>query len=95
MNSYEFTIILRNSALEALNEKFRGILQKHNVEITSEEEWGNRRLAYEIDGETEGHYIFMNLNAQPDTIQKIINEFRLNSDILRYMFVRMKKKTAV
>ncbi len=93
MNSYELTVILRVSdALEANKEKVKSILQKYNVSIVSEDQWGVRRLAYMIQGEKDGFYVLTTLDAQPDTIQKITNDFRLQSDILRFLFVRIKKK---
>ena len=33
----------------------------------------------------------MNVEIPPDSVKKIINEFRLNSNILRYLFVKIKK----
>jgi small subunit ribosomal protein S6 len=90
MNSYELTLILRVSdGLEPLKEKVKEILQKHGVTVKSEDVWGSKKLAYEIDGEKDGFYTLQNIETLPDSVTKIISEFRLNSDILRYMFVRV------
>lgn len=96
MNTYELTVILRvGESLESNKEKVKGIIQKYGVTITSENHWGLKRLAYLIDGEKDGFYMFMELEAPADSVQKIISEFRINSDILRHLFVRPKaKKTA-
>ncbi len=90
MNRYELTVILRNSDLEALQEKVKASFAKHGCTILSEDNWGHRKLAYEIDGVTEGYYLFMNVETSPDSIQKIVKDFRLNRDILRYLFVKQK-----
>ncbi len=91
MISYELTIILRvGDSLEALKEKTKEILLKHGAVIALDEPWGHRKMAYQIDGEAEGFYQFFNLEASPDSIQKIIADFRLISDILRYLFVKLK-----
>ena len=92
MNSYELTIILRNKELDAVKGKAREILQKFGVKIIKEDPWGVRRLAYQINGEKEGYYDFMIVEAAPESITKIINDFRLNSDILRYLFVNIKQE---
>jgi small subunit ribosomal protein S6 len=90
MNNYELTLILRVSeGLEPLKEKVKEILQKHGVNVKSEDAWGTKKLAYEIDGEKDGCYILLNIETLPDSVTKITSEFRLNSDILRYMFVRV------
>ncbi len=90
MNKYELTVILRNSDLESLQGKVKSILEKHGCTIVNEDNWGHRKLAYEIDGVNEGFYLFMNVEMSPDSIQNIIKDFRLNRDILRYLFVKQK-----
>lgn len=95
MNNYELTLILRvGDTLESLKTTTKDLLKKHGIEIQSEEEWGNRKLAYEIDREREGYYLFLNVQAPPASIQETISDFRLNNDILRYLFVKMKKEKA-
>lgn len=96
VNKYELTVILRiNEALESNREKVKAILLKNGVNVVSEDVWGNRRLAYMLDGQNDGNYTLMNIEAPPEAIQKITNEFRLNGDILRHLFVRVPKaKTA-
>ena len=96
MNIYELTLILRiNDGLDTTKETVANILQKHGVEIKSTDEWGRRRLAYTIDRMDDGHYILYTINASPDTVKKMTAEFRLNQDILRYLFIRPEepKKT--
>lgn len=93
VNSYEFVVILRVSdTLESNKDKVKAILLKHGAVILSEDAWGVRRLAYMIDRENDGFYSFMMLESPPDMIQKVISEFRLNSDILRFLFVRIWEK---
>lgn len=92
MNNYEVTVILRTSDTESLKDTVKKILQKHNVEITLEDPWGVKKLAYQIDNESEGYYYFMNVESPADSIQKIINDFKLNRDILRYLFVKIQVK---
>lgn len=95
MKNYELTVILRNKEADSLRQKVLDILSKQKVTITNEDSWGNKKLAYEIQGEKEGFYILFNLQASPDSISKIISEFKLNPDILRHLFVLLKsRKTA-
>lgn len=94
--SYELTLILRiTDNVESLKELVKKILQKYGVSVISEESWDVKRLAYPIEDETEGYYLFMLIESSPNAIEKIIGEFRLNNDILRYFFIKdNKKKTA-
>ena len=91
MRSYELTVIVRPKESEALIAKVKDILQKHNVTIEKDESWGNKKLAYEISNETEGYYMFLHVQTTPETVKKIISDFRLDSNILRYLFVQQKK----
>ena len=91
MNTYELTVILRNNEVEPLIERVKEILKKHGTVILSENSPGIKRLSYQIERENEAYYFFLNAEISPDSVKKIISEFRLNSDILRYLFVKIKK----
>jgi len=90
MNNYELTVILRNKDLDSSKEKVKAILEKNKVNITLDEPKGNKKLAYQIDGEKEAYYLFMNLEATPDSIDKIIKEFKLDVNIMRHLFIVVK-----
>jgi small subunit ribosomal protein S6 len=91
MITYELTVILRNKETESLIERVKDILKKHGTTVLSDNSLGVKKLAYQIDKENEGYYLFMNVEIPPDSVTKIISEFRLNSNILRYLFVKIKK----
>ena len=91
MITYELTVILRNKETESLIERTKEILAKHGTTVLSDNSLGVKKLAYQIDKENEGYYLLMNVEIPPDSVKKIISEFRLNSNILRYLFVKIKK----
>ncbi|OHD65257.1 MAG: 30S ribosomal protein S6 [Spirochaetes bacterium RBG_13_51_14] len=91
MITYELTVILRNKEVESLIDRVKDILKKHGAGILSDNSLGVKKLAYEIDRESEGYYLFMNAQIPPDSVKKIISEFRLNNNILRHLFVKIKK----
>lgn len=91
MATYELPVVLKTGDTESSTEAVKNILQKHGVTIESEDPWGTRNLAYEINSEQEGFYLILTIEAAPDAVKKIINDFRLNSDVLRYFFIKIKK----
>jgi small subunit ribosomal protein S6 len=91
MNTYELTIILRNKDVERQIERVKEILTKHGTTFLSDNSLGIRKFAYEIDRESEGYYLFMNVEILSDSVRKIMSEFKLNNNILRYLFVKIKK----
>jgi len=91
--THELTLILRiTDNVESQKENIKKLLKKYEVEVISEDPWDVKKLAYQIDGESEGYYLFMSISTPPEAIQKIIGEFRLNSDILRYLFIKSSGK---
>lgn len=91
MATYELPVVLKTDDAESTKEAVKNILQKHGATIESEDQWGTRKLAYEINNEQEGFYLILTIETVPDAIKKIINDFRLNSDVLRYFFIKIKK----
>ncbi len=91
MVTYDLTFILRNKDTESLIEKTKDILTKHGTTVLSDNSPGVKKLAYQIDGETQGYYLFLNVQIPPESVKKIISELRLNSDILRYFFIKNNK----
>lgn len=94
MNSYEITVILRNKDLDDNKKKLDDILAKHKISITKDESWGIKKLAYEIDGEREGYYFFAHAEADPASVQSVLNDLKLQPNVLRHLFVKLEKKSA-
>ncbi len=96
MSNYELTVILRISEnLNATRETVGKALQKHGAVIKSVNEWGRRKMAYPIDRTDDGFYLIYTIDAAPDAIKGITAEYRLTTDILRFLFVRLEEvKTA-
>ncbi len=90
MRKYEFTVIVPTDvevvkqAKELLAEELKG----NNVTITKEEDMGVRELAYPINKEESGNYLYYELEADPSVIEKIETPLRLSTIILKYLFVK-------
>jgi len=90
MREYELTIIYNtdDAVYGAAVEKVKAILKSASAKIEKEEDLGVRDLAYDIRKESKGHYVFYTVNAQPESIEKIENKFRLEAGLLKFLFVR-------
>ena len=60
-------------------------------EIAKEEPFGDRDLTYEIKKQKKGRFILLNVNANPGKIAEISAQFKLNNDLLKYMFVLIEE----
>ena len=96
MKAYELLYIVDPSA----NDEVRaGVSARIDVTITSErgtidsvEEWGKRKLAYEIDGLNEGEYVLINFHADPTQIKELDRVLRINDAVKRHMIVARVEK---
>jgi small subunit ribosomal protein S6 len=63
-------------------------------EVIGMDQWGQRRLAYEIDGQRDGFYVFMHANIDPAALPELEENLKLNNAVLRYMLVREESSEA-
>lgn len=56
--------------------------------ITEVNEWGNRKLAYEINYIREGYYVIINFESTADVVAEVERRSRISDAIIRYMVVR-------
>ena len=60
--------------------------------VDSVDEWGKRKLAYEINDLTEGDYTLINFHADPASIAELDRVLRINDAVERHMIVRRDDK---
>ncbi len=91
LNSYETIFIIDASldeeSVKGLQEKFTSLIEK-NGEIESVDEWGKRRLAYEINDKTEGFYVLVNFKADPEFPKELERQYKITEGILRTIVIR-------
>ena len=56
--------------------------------VDNVDEWGKRKLAYEIDKLTEGDYTLINFHADPASIAELDRVLRITDAVIRHMIVR-------
>ena len=91
VNSYETLFVidadLTEEETKALVEKFQGLIAD-NGEVTEVNEWGKRKLAYEIDYKTEGYYVLVTFKSQADFPARLERSFTLNEGIMRSIVIK-------
>lgn len=92
MKAYELLFFVDPACDE---ETRAGVMKRIEVAITAEggtvdnvEDWGKRKLAYEIDKLTEGDYTLVNFHADPTQIAELDRVLRINDAVKRHMIVR-------
>ncbi len=94
MNKYELIYILKSNVEEEkrtqLLDKFRGIIEADGT-IENVDEWGNRKLAYEISKLNEGYYTLVNFSAGADVPKELDRNLKIADEVIRHMIIRLDK----
>lgn len=89
--NYETIMILNTKASEeetkALVEKFTSLIAKNGT-VETVEEWGKRKLAYEIEDESEGYYVYVTFNSTPDFPAELDRVYKITDGVLRTLIVK-------
>lgn len=72
-------------------ERTKDIITGDNGTIVRVDEWGKRRLAYEIKDTMEGAYYFVYFEAEPKTLDEVTRVLGITDTVLRYMPIRHEK----
>lgn len=59
------------------------------AEVIKMENWGKRRLAYDMRKQREGTYAVLEVSAEPSTIKEFERQLRLNENVLRFLSTRV------
>ena len=92
MNKYEVTVILsaklEEEARADVIERIKGYITRYNGTAGEIEEWGKKKLAYEIQHQTEGFYYLINFEGDQTTPNGMESELRILEPVLRYLVVK-------
>ncbi len=91
LNAYECMYVIdggySEEATAALVQKFTDLIAKHGT-IVNVDEWGKRRLAYEIDHKNEGYYVVVDFQSESEFPAELSRVMGITDGILRCMIVR-------
>ena len=94
MNKYEMAIIfnasLEDELLKGEIEKVHGIISRFEGTIDKIDDWGKRKLAYEINKQTEGFYSFITFTSDGDAPAKMEDRLRIMENVLRFLIIRQE-----
>ena len=90
-SSYETIFIIDATLTEeevtAAKDKFTALIAANGT-VNNIDEWGKRRLAYEINDKTEGYYVLVDFTADGEFPKELDRQYRINDSILRTIIIR-------
>ena len=92
MKAYELLYFVDPAATEearaGVSKRIDVAVTENGVKIDNVEDWGKRKLAFEIDKLTEGDYTLVDFHADPAQIAEFDRVLRINDAVKRHMIVR-------
>ena len=92
MTKYELAVIvnakIEDDARAAAVDKCKALIERFGGQITNVDEWGKKKLAYEINKMNEGFYYFIQFDAEPTAPADIEKRVRIVDGVIRYLLVK-------
>jgi len=94
MNKYELALVvnakIEDDARTATVEKAKEYITRCGGTITNVDEWGKKKLAYEIQHMKEGYYYFIKFDGEATVPGELEQVVRIMDNVLRYLCVRQE-----
>lgn len=95
MQNYSLTILINNKVDEKGRQGVIDGLKKDFGNLTREDLWGVRSMAYEIKHMDKAFYANFEFESEPNVVITLDKNIRLNEDIIRYLLIKRKKAKRV
>ena len=96
MNKYELAVVvsakIEDEERAAVVDKCNALIERFGGTITNVDDWGKKRLAYEIPKMKEGFYYFIQFEAESSAPAEIESRIRIMDNVLRYLVVKNETK---
>ena len=96
MNKYQLAVVvsakIEDEERAAVVDKCKALIERFGGTITNVDDWGKKRLAYEIQKMKEGFYYFIQFEAESSAPAEIESRIRIMDNVLRYLVVKNETK---
>lgn len=76
--------------------KMQDVVTKHGGEILKFEDWGKRKLAYEIKKHKRGHYAFFQFKAAaPVAVSELERTYKLTDSVIKFITIKLEKELRI
>ncbi len=98
VNHYELLYLVGSNHTEdelaPIKNKVLDIVKKHTGEITFDENFGKKRLAYPVEKNHQGYYLICEFNLEGEKLEALDREIGLTNEVLRHLVVKQPVKTS-
>jgi len=97
LNPYETIFVIKptlsDEEVAAIVDKFKGIIEQQGGVVVAAENWGKKKLAYDIRKERKGFYIVIHLKGTGAVIREIERNYRISEFIIKFMTLKISPKS--
>lgn len=91
MRHYEILLLVnpdQTNQIPAMLDRYLSIINKNGGKIHRNEDWGKLQLAYPIKKLYKAHYLLLNIECHPSTINELSNAFKFNDAVIRNLITQ-------
>ncbi|NCQ54012.1 30S ribosomal protein S6 [Candidatus Saccharibacteria bacterium CG11_big_fil_rev_8_21_14_0_20_41_19] len=95
MKEYELIVLIHPDLevdIEAPLKKVRTLITSNGGKITTEENWGKKKLAYRIKNQDFATYVYFDVTLPAESLIKISNTLNISDEVVRYLLVKVDVK---
>ena len=95
MSKYELAVVVNaqidDEARAAVVDRVKELIERFEGTVTDVDDWGKKKLAYEIQKMNEGFYYFIQFEAEGSAIAEIESRMRIADNVIRYLCVKQEE----
>jgi small subunit ribosomal protein S6 len=99
MHIYESIFIinpnLSDEETAAVIKKMQDVVASQSGEMLKFEDWGKKKLAYEIKKHKRGHYAFFQFKSAPAAVSELERTYKMTDSVIKFLTVRLEKELRV
>ncbi|MCQ2499646.1 MAG: 30S ribosomal protein S6 [Lachnospiraceae bacterium] len=92
MNKYELCVVvsakLEDEVRTQVVDKCKALVERFGGTVADVDDWGKKKLAYEVNHEKEGYYYFIHFDAEATAPAEIESRVRIMDNVIRFLCVR-------
>ena len=96
---YELAFIVRpdvtDEDIEKIKDRSGGVIKDRKGHLLNVDDWGKRRLAYEIQDYGKGHFVLFNYLGSTEIVDELERTLKLDDSVLRFLTVKLAERVEV
>ncbi|MBM4350459.1 MAG: 30S ribosomal protein S6 [Deltaproteobacteria bacterium] len=83
---------LEEGVAQSAIEKIKGIITQGSGDILKVEDWGKRKLAYEVKKKSKGQYLLIHFSGSPALLSELERNFRVMDAVIKFQSIRLDER---